>query len=131
MVRIKMFSNAVKTCAVSMLPILLSFVGVIRHSTILIIFLPVALFIAVALIPYAQKRENIWMFLLVVVSGIPVNFSVIWWLFRLSVFESNFLLLTVFRGVAMYIMLLSIEELILGIITRMIWRKQYKISLSK
>lgn len=131
MLRIKKTSSAIMACSVSLLPISLSVVGAIRHSTILIIFLPIALLIAVALTPWARKRENIWMFLLVVVSGIPINIVIIRWLFGLSVFESHFFLLTIIRGAAVYIMLLSMEELILGTITRMIWKTQHKISFSK
>lgn len=115
----------------ALLPISLSLIGAIKHSSVIILLLPVSLFITVALTPWARKRENIWMFLLVVASGIPVNLIVIRWLLGLPAFESDFFLLTLFRGVVMYIMLLSMEELILGIITRMIWKKQYKISFSE
>lgn len=131
MFRIKKTSRAIKTCSVSLLPISLSIVGVMRHSTILIVLLPITLFVTVALTPWARKRENIWMFLLVAVSGVPVNIIAIRWLLGLSVFESHFFLLTLFRGVVLYIMLLSLEELMLGVVTRMIWKNQYKISFSK
>lgn len=60
------------------------------------------------------------MFLLVAVSGIPVNIVLIRWLLELSAFESHFFLLTIFRGVALYIMLLSAEEIMLDVVTRMI-----------
>ena len=115
----------------ALLPITLSLIGAIKHSSVMILLLPVSLFITVALTPLARKQENIWMFLLVAASGIPVNLFVIRWFLGLSVLESHFFLLTFFRGLALYIMLLSMEELILGIITRMIWKKQYKISFSK
>lgn len=131
MFRIKKASSAVMTHSISLLPISMSIVGAIKHSTVPIILLPITLLIAVALTPWAKKRENTWMFLLVAVSGIPVNVVLIRWLFELSIFESHFFLLTLFRGVALYIMLLSAEELILGVVTRMIWKNQYKISFSK
>lgn len=131
MFRIKKVSSAVMTHSISLLPISMSIVGAIKHSTISIILLSITLLIAVALTPWAKKRENTWMFLLVAVSGIPVNIVLIRWLFKLSIFESHFFLLTLFRGVAMYIMLLSAEELILGVVTRIIWKNQYKISFSK
>lgn len=131
MLRIKKASSAVMTHSISLLPISMSIVGAIKHSTVPIILLPVTLLIAVALTPWAKKRENTWMFLLVAVSGIPVNVVLIRWLFELPIFESHFFLLTLFRGVALYIMLLSAEELILGVVTRMIWKNQYKISFSK
>lgn len=131
MFRIKKASSAVMTHSISLLPISMSIVGAIKHSTVPIILLPITLLIAVALTPWAKKRENTWMFLLVAVSGIPVNVVLIRWLFELPIFESHFFLLTLFRGVALYIMLLSAEELILGVVTRMIWKNQYKISFSK
>lgn len=131
MFRIKKASSAVMIHSISLLPISMSIVGTIRHSTIPIMLLPITLLIAVALTPWAKKRENTWMFLLVAVSGIPVNIVLIRRLFELSIFASHFFLLTLFRGVALYIMLLSAEELILGVVTRMIWKNQYKISFSK
>ena len=131
MFRIKKESSAVMTHSISLLPISMSIVGAIKHSTIPIMLWPITLLIAVALTPWAKKRENTWMFLLVAVSGIPVNIVLIRWIFELSIFESHFFLLTLFRGVALYIMLLSAEELILGVVTRMIWKNQYKISFSK
>ena len=71
------------------------------------------------------------MFLLVAVSGIPVNIVLIRWLLELSVFKTHLFVLAFFRSVALYLMLLSMEELILGVVTRMIWKNQYKISFSK
>lgn len=131
MFRIKKASSVVMTHSVSLLPISMSIVGAIKHSTIPIVLLPIALLIAVALTPWARKRENIWMFLLVAVSGIPVNIVLIRWLLGLSVFETHFFVLAFFRSVALYLILFSMEELILGVVTRMIWKKQYKITFSK
>ncbi len=131
MFRIKKTPGAIKTYTASLLPISLSIVGAIRHSPILIVLMPIALLISVALTPWARKRENICMFLLVAVSGVPVNIIVIRWLLGLSFFETHFFVLAFFRSVALYLMLLSMEELILGVVTRMIWKNQYKISFSK
>lgn len=131
MFRIKKTPGAVKTYTASLLPISLSIVGAIRHSPILIVLMPIALLISVALTPWARKRENIWMFLLVAVSGVPVNIIVIRWLLGLSFFETHFFVLAFFRSVVLYLMLLSMEELILGVVIRMIWKNQYKISFSK
>lgn len=131
MFRIKKTHGAVKTYTASLLPISLSIVGAIRHSPILIVLMPIALLISVALTPRARKRENVWMFLLVAVSGVPVNIIVIRWFLGLSFFETHFFVLAFFRSVALYLMLLSMEELILGVVTRMIWKNQYIISFSK
>ena len=131
MFRIKKTPGAIKTYTASLLPISLSIVGAIRHSPILIVLMPIALLISVALTPWARKRENICMFLLVAVSGVPVNIIVIRWLLGLSFFETHFFVLAFFRSVALYLMLLSMEELILGVVTRMIWKNQYKITFSK
>lgn len=131
MFRIKKTPGTIKTYTASLLPISLSIVGAIRHSPILIVLMPIALLISVALTPWARKRENICMFLLVAVSGVPVNIIVIRWLLGLSFFETHFFVLAFFRSVALYLMILSMEELILGVVTRMIWKNQYKITFSK
>lgn len=96
MFRIKKTPGAIKTYTASLLPISLSIVGAIRHSPILIVLMPIALLISVALTPWARKRENICMFLLVAVSGVPVNIIVIRWLLGLSFFETHFFVLAFF-----------------------------------
>lgn len=131
MFRVKKTPGAIKTCSASLLPISLSIVGAIKHSPIIILLVPIALLISVALTPWARKRENIWMFLLVAVAGVPVNIIVIRWFLGLPFFESHIFVLTVFRSVVLYLMILSIEELILGVVTRMIWKHQYNILFSQ
>ena len=75
MFRIKKMPGAIKTYTASLLPISLSIVGAIRHSPILIVLMPIALLISVALTPWARKWENIWMFLLVVNSALAAAFA--------------------------------------------------------
>lgn len=130
MLRVKKATEII-TSHSALLPISLSLIGATKHSPVILLLLPVSLFITVTLTPWARKRENILMFLLVAVSGIPVNLILIRWFLGLSIFESPLIILTFFRGVVLYIMLLSMEELILGIITRLIWQNQHKISFSK
>lgn len=128
MVSIKRLSKVLRS-AIALLPISFSFFGAVFHSAAMIVLLPVLLFISVALLPCARKHENIWMFLLVLASSIPVNIVLIRRIIEFIGSGSNFFIYSILRSTELYIMLLSLEEVVLGLITRLIWRRQCKINL--
>lgn len=114
----------------ALLPILFSLICVIAHSFGLISLLPVVLIVSIALNPYSRKYENIWMFVLVAIASIPVNVMFIKYLSELFFDEVLIFPLILFRSAALYVMFLSLEELLLGIVARVIWKEQWEISIS-
>lgn len=114
----------------ALLPILFSLICVIAHSFGLISLLPVVLIVSIALNPYSRKYENIWMFVLVAIASIPVNVMFIKNLSELFFDEVLIFPLILFRSAALYVMFLSLEELLLGIVARVIWKEQWEISIS-
>lgn len=70
--------------------------------------------------PLAKGRENLWMFLMVLCIYFPLNQSVVSFLMK---FFSYF---RIFAYFAMGV-LWMIEEILFGIVTRMIWPKQKSI----
>ena len=114
----------------ALLPILFSFICVATHSFGLICLLPIVLIASIALNPYSRKYENMWMFVLVVYASIPVNVTLINLISDLCFEETPIYLVILFRYAGLFLMILSMEELILGIVTRVIWKEQREISIS-
>ena len=88
------------------------------------------MFVLVGTLPFCRKHENLWMFVLTAFCSIPVNW------FLLTNFEiwKNVLysggescILTKIVIVEYMMVLTGVEEIILGLLTRMLWRKQYKL----
>lgn len=102
----------------------LSFAAVQSRSVVVALIAVAAHFILLKVFPLFKKRENVWMFIFVVFSFIPFN------VYALSVLNSvvslfgNGVLLGLIECALYYMMLLSIEEIAMGVVTRFFWRKQ-------
>ena len=107
----------------AVLPTVCSVASMFRFRCILIAAAVVLLFAAVAILPQARHRENVWMFVLALPVTIPINLML---LFRFyGYFESDYMLNNVLCVILFFGMAVSMEEVALGIVTRRIWRKQY------
>ena len=104
-------------------PILCAWISLFRYPAWLIPISFVLLFLSV-LLPCADRRENLWMFVLSIPTLLPINIRLLlryrWYLFDYNEFANAIL------GIVAMSMLLSAEELILQYVTRMIWKKQYQ-----
>jgi len=103
--------------------------GVAKYTTLrtVMVFF-VAILIAVALVPVCRGYENMWVFLLVFGCSVPFNMKLV-----LEFSELGFLELTQYEVgntvilIEAYFFLVILEELIMGIAARMIWREQREI----
>ena len=103
-----------------------SLMTVVKQSVILLLIFIAAHFVILKITPAFKRCENLAMFVIVAFSSIPINIYLFQMLnYRLGLFNSNFVVNFV-RGSFYYLMLLSLEEIVMGIITRFLWRKQYK-----
>jgi len=110
----------------SVVPAVFLAVSFFRHSPLWIIGTGLSLFAMVALLPFCRKRENLWMFIFVAVFGTPVNiFLVKEYTWYLAGDDSR--VVTFFYGALLFFVLFSVEEIVFSLITRLIWRKQYKL----
>ena len=100
----------------------LSILSAVQHLTIGYLLMPVLLLLFVKAMPICRKRENLWMFFLVAVCSVPINLSLI---FRYVLIDRTVLRLIIRPTV--YFLLLSVEEVLMGYITRTIWVRQYKL----
>jgi len=111
------------------IPIALSWVAVLGKSVLIFALFVLAHFIIMGIVPGFRKRENVWMFILVAVTSIPINIFILLQLNQIDMLFNSLFILGVLRCVLYYSVLFSIEEIIMGIITRLLWKKQYKINL--
>lgn len=114
----------------TVLPIVISIASAHYKMLWLIPVAVLSLFVLVGTLPFCRKRENLWMFVLTAFCSIPVNWFLltnfeIWKNVLYSGGESRILTKIV---IVEYMMVLTgVEEIILGLLTRMLWRKQYKL----
>ena len=90
----------------------------------------VLIFLSVAVLPFCRKRESLWLFVLGSLCLGPVNF----FLFKEYSIWEEFLYIGKRNGVAFYMALIEItlaavcvETIILTVIGRVFWKKQYAI----
>lgn len=111
------------------IPAVLSLITVLKHSVVLLVLLIISHFIIIKFVPVFKEKENVWMFVFVAISSIPINFYIMLLLNEWDLLFTSFFALGVLRCILYYLVLFSMEEIIMGITTRVIWRKQYKLDL--
>ena len=90
------------------IPIALSVLVVCNHSVLLLILLILVHFILLKAIPALRGHENIWMFLFVAVSSVPINIYMLTVLNDHYFLLNSFLLLDILKGILYYVILLSV-----------------------
>lgn len=98
-------------------------------KTYILLISVITLFLLIAFLPICKKRENLWMFVFSSISLLPANikFSVpiSQWAEEELYWDSAFMKIILFL-IALHI-LFCMEQIILGFITRLLWRRQYKV----
>ena len=84
------------------------------------------LFVMVGLLPFCHRRENLWMFAFSAISVIPINIYILQSI-DLSHYFDDSLIKTCLWSVLLFFILLAIEEISLGLVTRFVWKRQYKL----
>lgn len=115
--------------AFALIPLMFSVAFVFYQSVLLTVLMIISPFVIVGTVPIFKKKQNIWMFLIVSVTVIPVNSYMICAIFSLGSLEDYNLFNKILYGAMLYCVFFSVEEILFGVITRLIWRNQYKINL--
>ena len=115
----------IKYLSVFGITLALSVSAVLKKSVLLVVLLILVHFIIIKAIPSFRKYENIWMFLMVAVSSIPINIYVLYLLNDFGIIFESIFFVGILRCLYYYSALLCLQEIIMGIITRIIWKKQY------
>lgn len=94
----------------------------------LIIYIAVLLLI-VGFLPICKGYESVWLFVLSVMSSIPINLKITELMASSIFFTFGIPMIDFITKVKMYLVFLSIEELLLGVVGRFVWKKQDEICL--
>lgn len=111
-------------------PVGLSLVAAHIQSLWLAAATVIFIFIFVAVTPYCRKRESLWVFLLIGAASIPINLFILGkydlWIYLTASGERHGIVY--YMSLIEYTLLLSsIEEVIAGLVARLIWKRQYKL----
>ncbi len=118
--------NSVKFLLLVTVPAILS--AIATYYTSVILFTIIALGMLLILkIPVFKHRENLWMFVIATFTTIPINISLVKMISEASFFDYDIVATSVFAGFIIYAILFAIEQIVLGLITRIFYRKQYKL----
>lgn len=104
-------------------PFALAIIAAFRASPIISIIAMSLVFLDVVILPVCKNNECAYMFFLTAVTVTPINIRLI--IHFLGDCESALeILISVLAGLLAYFMMLSIEEIIMGIVTRFLFPKQ-------
>lgn len=105
-------------------PFVLSIAAVCSKSLLIGVLSIFAMFLSLCL-PVCKNRESLWTFFLTTITTIPINIFLVKAI--VDFIYSEHILLYITKGICIYLVILSLEQLLFGIITRIIFRRQYKL----
>ena len=114
-------------------PFLLAIISAYDKSIWLMAATVITMFIMVAVLPFTHKRENLWLFILCGICSIPINIFLVndflpW---KKYIFHSYHGLSNILLMVGLTLICTSIEEILVALVGRIIWKKQYDLMLPK
>lgn len=117
-----------KYLAIMTMPFVLAFVLIVLGNSYVLsgILVLIVMFLVVGKVPICRHRENLWIFLILFGCSIPYN---LFWSYRFGTFlmllYESYNWTEYVLSAFCYGVLLSLEEILVGILARFIWRKQY------
>lgn len=121
-----------KIAVVTLLPLVVAIFA--AHFEIIMLFPIVGImaFVLVAILPFAHKHESLWLFLICTISFLPLNLFLVEkypvlqeWL----CIDTNIRILFLVSTIEALAILTGVEEVIIGFLGRLIWRKQYRLNI--
>lgn len=128
MVPVNKKSNNIQL-AVGSLPAMLSAIFLTNQSWLILLICVLSLFVIIGVFPVFRKRECLYMFILVAVAGLPINIRLSYWLVSEELISSGFLIGNILWGALLCCVFFSVEEIVFGIVTRLIWKRQYRVKI--
>ena len=115
--------------ALGTLPAMLSIVFLVSRLWLFLLLSILSLFFIVGFVPLFKRRESLYMFILVGATGLPINIKLSYWLVSEEFISSGSLLGNILWIALLCCVFFSVEEIVFGVVTRFIWKKQYRIKL--
>ena len=86
-----------------------------------------AIIAVIAVMPVYRRRESLWIFVITAAASVPVNIRLSILLDKWDILDMGIPFSEYIVALFLCMMLFSVEEIILGVAGRLIWRRQYKI----
>lgn len=115
----KHLSNLV-TVTILFIPCILLSIAMMKKILVLGVFGVVLLFVYVFFVPLTKGAENFWMYVLSTITLLPLNIKITVMLYSIFCDLLNFKALVIFISVLVAFIVWNIEEIILGVITRIV-----------
>ncbi len=115
----KLLSNLF-TVTILLIPCILLSIATMKKILVLGVFGVVLLFIYVFFAPLTKGDENFWMYSLSTITLLPLNIKIILLLYPVFCDLLNFKALIIFISVLVAFIAWNIEQIILGVITRIV-----------
>ncbi len=107
-------------------PLLFSVLSVIFKSYYLIVAAVISLFGIIGIMPVFKRHENLWMFVLSTIVFMPQNLMIVYYFIREDIYG---FIMNELVGFLVFCSLFSVEQIVLGVVTRILWRRQCRLSL--
>lgn len=89
------------------------------------VVLIVSVLFIVEVVPWCRQYENMWLFVLTAIGSVPINISMTRYIIDWGIFETGFPIFgVVVTSIEIYLLILGIEEIVIGVLGRIIWKKQ-------
>lgn len=115
----KHLSNLV-TVTILFIPCILLSIASMKKILVLGVFGVVLLFVYVFFVPLTKGAENFWMYVLSTITLLPLNIKITIMLYPIFCNLLNFKALVIFISVLVTFIIWNIEQIILGVITRIV-----------
>lgn len=115
----KHLSNLV-TVTILFIPCILLSIATMKKILVLGVFGVVLLFVYVFFVPLTKGAENFWMYVLSTITLLPLNIKIAVMLYSIFCDLLNFKALIIFISVLVAFIVWNIEEIVLGVITRIV-----------
>lgn len=115
----KHLSNLI-TVTILFIPCILLSIATMKKILVLGVFGVVLLFVYVFFVPLTKGAENFWMYVLSTITLLPLNIKITVMLYSIFCDLLNFKALIIFISVLVAFIVWNIEEIILGVITRIV-----------
>lgn len=115
------------TIIILLTPSALLSIAIVKHLPIIGIISIALLFVLVFSMPLAKGIENLWMYVLSLITLLPLNVKISIMVYPLIFDLFDSMALAVFISIMVFFIASNIEQIVLGLITRIIKPKQDEI----
>ena len=106
------------------IPFGLATLMVLAHSWVCGVAAFLMMFVLVAFVPFCHRHENLWMFILTTFSWILVNGALSSQIVEFMYAGIYPMWMNVLLWIEIFLIFVSVENVLTGLLTRMFWKKQ-------